>query len=177
MSYPDNKCYRGEFKDGLLDGEGEFFLKNEGSYSLKGTFSKGKATLKANKFLFKIKSPAVPEEDPNAKKDPKKVASAIEEDFGSNKVKIIVDISNPNEANRVLSFNLEIVFQGEAYEDPNPPEVVDPKAAKKPAGKEAEPEIRMITPAPIILEKEDGRTFEFILGRIEHVQIKRDESQ
>jgi len=71
LSYPDRKCYKGEFKDGLLDGEGEFFIQNS-SYSLKGTFSKGKATLQANKFLFKIKSPSVPEEDLNAKKDPKK---------------------------------------------------------------------------------------------------------
>ena len=35
----------------------------------------------------------------------------------------------------------------------------------------------MITPPPVILEKEDGRTFEFILGRFEHVVINRDESQ
>ena len=63
------------------------------------------------------------------------------------------------------------------YEDPNPPEEEDPKAKKKPAGKEAEPEIRLITPPPVILEKEDGRTFEFILGRFEHVVINRDESQ
>lgn len=35
----------------------------------------------------------------------------------------------------------------------------------------------MITPPPVILEKEDGRTFEFILGRIEQVPINRDESQ
>jgi len=62
LSYPDRKCYKGEFKDGLLDGEGEFFIQNS-SYSLNGTFSKGKATLQANKFLFKIKSPSVPEED------------------------------------------------------------------------------------------------------------------
>ena len=26
LSYPDRKCFRGEFKDGLLDGEGEFFI-------------------------------------------------------------------------------------------------------------------------------------------------------
>jgi hypothetical protein len=35
----------------------------------------------------------------------------------------------------------------------------------------------MITPPPVILEKEDGRSFEFILGRNEQVPIIRDESQ
>jgi len=35
----------------------------------------------------------------------------------------------------------------------------------------------LITPPPVILEKEDGRTFEFILGRFENVVINRDESQ
>jgi len=88
-----------------------------------------------------------------------------------------LDIANPNEANRVLAFNLEIVFQGESYEDPNPPEEEDLKAKKKASVKEAEPEIRMITPPPVILEKEDGRTFEFILGRNEQVPIILDESQ
>lgn len=88
-----------------------------------------------------------------------------------------LDIANPNEANRVLAFNLEIVFQGESYEDPNHHEEEDLKDKKKASVKAAEPEIRMITPPPVILEKEDGRTFEFILGRNEQVTIIQSESQ
>ena len=69
----------------------------------------------------------------------------------------------------MLSFGISVVFQGEAYEDPNPPEV-DEAAAKKKGKKEAEePEIRMITPEAVVMEKENGRLFEIELGRYEMV--------
>jgi hypothetical protein len=65
------------------------------------------------------------------------------------------------------------LYQGPDYEDPNPPEEVipDPKA-KKPAAKGApavpdEPAPpRMITPSPVVMENESGRTFRVELGRM-----------
>ena len=72
---------------------------------------------------------------------------------------------------------MKIVFQGESYEDPNPPEedAADKKKKKDPN----EPEVRMITPDPIVLEGELGREFEFELGRNEQVKIEKtpNESQ
>lgn len=70
---------------------------------------------------------------------------------------------------------MKIVYQGEAYEDPNPPEE-DEKTKKK--GKDPnEPDIRMITPDPILLEGEMGREFSFELGRYEEVRIEKDKTK
>ena len=156
------KCFEGEFQDGQLHGDGKFFVK-DGSYSLEGKFEEGKPGLQANKYLFKVASPVAEADDaPKAggggKKDPKKgaqpTAPVVDEGIETgNETKISIDNANPDEAQRVLTFSLTVVFQGEAYEDPNPPEV-DDAAKKKPAkGKEAdEPEIRMITPPPVTME-------------------------
>ncbi len=70
------------------------------------------------------------------------------------------------------------------YEDPNPPPVEEKTAApakggKAPAGKPAEdskPEIRMITPDPVLMTNENGRLFEIELGRLEKINKKGTES-
>ena len=151
--------YRGTFKDAKLHGEGKFFVEN-GTYSLESTYTDGVPEYSANKFLLKVISPVEEEEDPKAKKDAKKAPPTPEDGEGTgNEVKILIDIANPNEEQKKLSFTITVVFQGEPYEDPNPPEEDD--AAKKKKGKDpAEPEIRMITPDPIVMEKENGREFE-----------------
>ena len=65
-------------------------------------------------------------------------------------------------------------YQGPDYEDPNPPEEAppDPKAKKaaakgQPAATDEPAPPRMITPDPILMENESGRTFKFELGRME----------
>ena len=101
----------------------------------------------------------------------------MEEDTGTgNEIKITVDLANPNEEQRVLTFEMKVVYQGESYEDPNPPE--EDEAAKKKKGKDPnESEIRMITPEAILLEGEMGREFSFELGRYEEVKIVTDKSK
>ena len=69
-----------------------------------------------------------------------------------------MDLANPNEEQRKLTFEMKIVYQGESYEDPNPPEE-DEKNAKKKGKDPNEPDVRMITPEPILLEGELGREF------------------
>lgn len=171
----NKKCYKGQFVDGKLHGEGVFSVQG-GSYSLGGKFTNGVPEFQANKYLLDVISPIEEEEDPKAKKDPKKAAAQIEEPEGGNAIKISLDTANPDEARRALSLSLTVVFQGEAYEDPNPPEE-DEAAKKKKGGKDAsaEPEVRMITPEPINLETESGRQFEIQLGRHEQVPVETSE--
>lgn len=174
-----NQSFKGQFKDGKLHGEGEFFVK-DGTYKLVSKWEDGVPAHEANKVLFEVLSPVEEEEDPKAKKDAKKAPAApVDEGEGTgNEIKIAVDLANPNEEQRKLTFEMKIVFQGESYEDPNPPEEDD--AAKKKKGKDpSEPEVRMITPEPVILEGEMGREFEFELGRNEQVKIEKtpNESQ
>lgn len=109
-------------------------------------------------------SPVEEEEDPKAKKDAKK-APAAEEVEGGNEVKILIDTCSTNEDQKKLSLNISVVFQGEPYEDPNPPEEDEAAKKKKGAKDTGEPEIRMITPEPVVLENENGREFEIQLGR------------
>lgn len=159
----------------MLHGEGEFFIK-DGTYKLESTWENGVPKHETNKMLFECLSPVEEEEDPKAKKDPKK-AAPVEDDVGTgNDIKITVDLANPNEAQRVFSFEMKIVYQGESYEDPNPPEE-DDKAAKKKGKDPNEPDVRMITPEPILLEGEMGREFSFELGRYEEVKIVQDKSK
>jgi len=103
-----------------------------------------------------------------AKKDAKgkgaPVATAPVVDEGietGNEIKITVDNANPDETQRALCFSLTVVFQGEPYEDPNPPEVDEAAAKKGGKAKVAadEPEVRMITPTPDTMEQENGRQF------------------
>ena len=133
--------------------------------------------MEPSKYLLTVVSPEEEEEDPKAKKDAKKPAAtnaSQEEIEGTgNPVKIVLDTTNPVPERRVLSLSLNIVFQGEPYEDPNPPEE-DEAAKKKKGGKDAaaEPEVRMITPDPVTVEQESGRQFEIELGRYEQVAIE-----
>lgn len=174
----DNTSYKGDFKEGKLHGEGTFYIEN-GTYSLTGKFNEGVPEVQASKYLLNIVSPEEEEEDPKAKKDPKKGAAApVDEGEGTgNTLKILLDTTNPNEARRIVEFNVEVVFQGEPYEDPNPPEEEEAKGKKK-GGKEAaaEPEVRMITPPPIPMDNEQGREFQIELGRFEQVPIKKSEN-
>ena len=153
------KCFTGEFKDGQLHGNGKFFVK-DGSYSLEGQFQDGTPELRANKYVFNVSTPVPEAEDaPKAgggKKDAKgkgaPIATAPVVDEGietGNEIKLCVDNANPEEGQRVLKFGITVVFQGEPYEDPNPPEVDEAAAKKGGKGKVAdEPEVRMITPSP-----------------------------
>lgn len=62
------------------------------------TWENGVPEHEANKVVFEVLSPTEEEEDPKAKKDPKK-AAPVEEDSGTgNEIKITVDLANPNEA-------------------------------------------------------------------------------
>jgi hypothetical protein len=77
---------------GKLHGEGRFFVLG-GSYSISGTFNQGLPTISANKYLISILSPAEAEEDPKAKKDPKKPAAVVEEeDLQGCDMKVSVDL-------------------------------------------------------------------------------------
>lgn len=173
----NGKCYSGQFKDGKLNGEGKYFVK-EGTYSFESSFIKGEPEIKANKLLVDIISP-VPEVEEvtkgQKKADPKKGApqtSAPEVDEGiptNNEIKVVIDNSNPNEDQKKLTFKIQVVYQGEQYEDPNPPEIDEAAKKKAVKGKEAEePEVRMIIPQPKVMDKENGRTFKIELGRYEY---------
>ena len=132
-------------------------MKN-GTFNLLGDFKDGVAQLKPNKYLLKVTSPVEEEEtDPKGgKKDAKKAPPPEETDTTGNEIKIVIDIANPEEAQRVLGLSLTVVFQGPEYEDPNPPEE-DEASKNKKKGAPTEPEIRMITPDPTIMEHEHGR--------------------
>ena len=75
-----------------------------------------------------------------------------------------------------------MVYYEPAYEDPNPPAVEETKAAPAKGGakggkpaEEVKPEIRMITPDPVLMINESGRTFEFELGKMDKSR-KHEES-
>lgn len=74
-------------------------------------WDKGIPEHEVNKLDFKVHSPTEEEEDPKAKKDPKKAAAPVDEGEGTgNEIKIAVDIANANEAQRVLTFEMKVVF-------------------------------------------------------------------
>lgn len=108
------------------------------------------------------------------KPDPKAPVAAAVAEVGEVKNKIVYEIGKENNA---IDFEIQIIHQGASYEDPNPPAVEEKaatapvKGGKAPApGKpadDAKPEIRMITPDPVLMTNESGRTFEFELGRFE----------
>ena len=51
------------------------------------------------------------EEDPKAKKDPKKAAAPVDEGEGTgNEIKILIDLANPNEEQRKLTFEMKVVY-------------------------------------------------------------------
>lgn len=57
-----------------------------------------------------VTSPKEEEEDPKAKKDPKKGTPVAEENEGGNAIKIIIDTANPDEERRKLGFKIDVVF-------------------------------------------------------------------
>jgi hypothetical protein len=68
-------------------------------------------------------------------------------------------MAGENEALKVVSFQMKMVYQGAEYEDPNAP--VEDDAAKKKGKGAGEPEgPKMIVPDPIYITNESGREFE-----------------
>ena len=164
--------FKGMFENGKLNGEGKFFIEGTGgTYSVESIWNFGVPELKCNKYVLTVVSPVKEEEDPKAKKDAKK--GAIEEEpEGNNEIKVVIDVTNPNEEARIFSLDLVVIFQGEAYKNPELDEsaVTPEDAKKKKKGKDELEEPSMIMPDPVTLEKESGRLFEFELGRSEIVK-------
>ena len=61
----------------------------------------------ANKYVFDLISPSEEEKDPKAKTD-KKPPTPDEEPEG-NPIKIVIDMINPDETKKVVSFSMKIV--------------------------------------------------------------------
>jgi hypothetical protein len=127
--------------------------------------------------------------DPKAKKDPKAGTptnfTEEEETKFDNRILYQIGDSTLLEEPQLISFALKCCYQGPDIEDTTPVEE-DPKAKAKAASKGAEasieqPSIRYISPEPIELQQESGRTFQFELGRMEknltqdHTQEEVDE--
>jgi len=150
--------YEGEFVDAKREGQGRLYTIS-GDYIYTGEFKDDLPTILPNQLIFHTETK---EEDPAdaKKKDPKK--GEPEED--ENPYKLVYEIGK----SEPLKFEIRAIFQGEPYEDDTP---VDEEELKKQAAKKAksgeEPEVRMITPEPVIISQESGREFEFELGRLE----------
>lgn len=101
----DDKNFEGDFVEGKLHGEGTFYAKGpDAQYQLSGDWEHGVPTLCSNKYSLEIISPAKEEEDPKAKKDPKKSPSPDDEESGTgNEIRLAIDTANPVESNRALS--------------------------------------------------------------------------
>ena len=106
-----------------------FYVEGAGAneiYSLAADWEHGVPKLKANDYQLEITSPTAEAEDPKAKKAPAKGQPVEEEPQGENELKVTIDVKNPSEEQRKFGLSFRIIFQGEPYEDPNPPEE-DPK--------------------------------------------------
>lgn len=178
-----NVVYDGTFENGLKHGQGRLFIEN-GSFSLESKFVNDQPEHESNQTILRLPHAPVEEEtkvDPKAKKpDPKAAAKPEEDKEKENKNKITYEVGKENNA---IEFEMHIVYQGQPYEDPNPPVVEEKQAAPAKGGKgpakpveETKPEIRMITPDPVLMINESGRTFEFELGRIEKVAKNNEAS-
>lgn len=132
----------------------------------------GVPEFEATKYQFELTSPIeAEEEDPKAKKAPPgKGAAPMSEEGEGNEIKISIDNAVEDESKKIVGFKMTVIHQAPPYEDPNPPEE-DPVANKKGKGP-AEPEVRMITPEPVVMTIEQGREFEIEIGRIEDVKIE-----
>jgi hypothetical protein len=104
----DGNCYTGEFKEGKLHGQGKFSVKH-GTYSTVGKYTEGLPEYSANKYFFKLASPIEEKEDTKDKKDAKK-PPVEEEKVEGNQVKITIDIINPDESKKIVSFSLRINY-------------------------------------------------------------------
>jgi hypothetical protein len=72
----------------------------------------GEPAIEASKYLFELTSPVEGEgeEDPKAKKDPKKVAPPTpEEGVEGNATKIAIDNAGEDETKKIVGFSMTIV--------------------------------------------------------------------
>lgn len=107
LQCPNGHCFDGDFKEGELHGEGKFFVK-DGTFSTEGKYTEGVPEYISNKYLFELTSPIeTEEEDPKAKKDKK--APTPDEEFEGNPTKIVIDMINPDETKRIVSFTMKII--------------------------------------------------------------------
>ena len=175
--------YDGQFEDGKKQGHGKMHIEG-GTFSLESKFANDEPEFEANLVHLKLPKVEAEEEvkaDPKAKKPDPKAAQPKPEDEKEAKNKIVYEIGKEGAQ---VEFELHVVFQGLPYEDPNPPPVeeksIAPAKGKAPAGKpaeEAKPEIRMITPDPVLMTNENGRLFEIELGRNEKLHKKESLEQ
>ena len=139
-----------------------------GDYVYTGEFKDNNPTITPNEMIY---FKEVKEEEPvdTKKKDPKK--GEPEEDENAIKITYEIGTSEP--------FNIELrhVFQGEDYEDDTPldEEELKKQAASKKGKANDEPEVRIVTPDPIIVTQESGRKIEFELGRMEEQPINEEQ--
>ena len=91
----------GDFKDGKLHGQGKFFVK-DGTYSIEGNYIEGTPEYTANKYNFELLAPLEEVQDSKDKKDAKK--TPVEEEPEGNPVKSVIDMCNPDETKRIVSF-------------------------------------------------------------------------
>eukprot|EP00347_Sterkiella_histriomuscorum_P017342 403349752 len=183
----DKTVYEGYFENNKREGMGRFYVMGS-TYTLVSNYKDNKPEFEANQILFKLIKKEEEEEqkiDPKAKGKPdpkaqlKKGGQAEEDKEEEGKNKIVYEVGKEN---NFIEFELHIVYQGPPFEDPNPPPIEeDPKKlaaaaknAKGAKGQPAQPDEpepkRMITPDPLVMVNENGRNFEFELGRFEKVR-------
>ena len=173
-----NCIYQGSFEQGQKHGAGKMHVEN-GSFTLESNYITDQPEYEGTHALLRLPKQEIEEDskvDLKAAKKPDPKAAppkAEEEKVGEVKNKIVYEIGKENNA---IDFEIHIIHQGASYEDPNPPAVEEKQAAPVKGGKapapgkpadDAKPEIRMITPDPVLMTNESGRTFEFELGRFE----------
>jgi len=175
--------YDGQFENGKRQGQGKMHIEG-GTFSLESKFDNDLPEFEGNQVHLKLPKIEVEEEvkvDPKAKKPDPKAAAKPEDENKEVKNKIVYEIGKEGAQ---VEFEMHVVFQGLPFEDPNPPPVEEKQAAPAKGGKaapgkpaeDAKPEIRMITPDPVLMENENGRLFEIELGRHEKIQKKGTES-
>jgi len=103
--------YRGQFLNGRLHGEGITYVEGS-TYSLSGHYDAGVPEKTACKYKVDIISPKEEEEDPKAKKDPKKAAAAPvgESTDRGNAMKVEIDVCNPNEEQKKLTIKITVLY-------------------------------------------------------------------
>lgn len=161
-------CYEGEFVQGLREGSGKYYAIS-GGYVYTGEFKDDQPTIMPNQMIYYVEPKGEEPADPK-KKDQKK--GEPEEDDNPNKLVYEVGVTGP------MRIELRHVFQGEPYEDDTPLDEEEQKkqAAAKKGKATDEPEVRMVTPDPIIITQESGRKIQFELGRME-IPIKEVEGE
>lgn len=105
------QSYSGLFQDGLLHGQGTFYVEN-GTYSLEHTYNEGEPEYRANTYTTVVTSPPEESEEPvkGKGKPPAKGAPAQEESTGKNEMKVNIDVTNPDEEKRKLGIDMKVFF-------------------------------------------------------------------